>query len=524
MLHEAEMVTKKLDLQAVFKLNKVSEPVSSAGDEASSSAVSANQNTELVDDSASEKKVTSHSITSSSQKTVPSACSDSDRELFVHLSAPVSENNHHSEILNDIKIEEDVSTLIGNENILLDNITTDRSLNNSEQDNSFESNNDNTEDHNKRKGIIHEHREKHSEHEKAFVKFSEKNVTVDITPRNLGRKVTELTSSKKTKHQNDSFIDLIEVKSRIEPVLQAGKAYMSPRKVQPPNRPPSGKLRTTQSSQAQKKPSLAGKQNNNNNIGTDTSAACSRIQSNRPKSAPINRAVSPVTIVTVDYGEETSEKPKPGMDENSSKLESKPRKKRAKSKEEVVTMMQKIGLTEGGLLEELENDLKGQKEKAVKDDDSRITSDNFAKFNSNTGVLTATVCKSVGEKNYYEIARHSSMSNKEDNKEEDTSHVYKTTKTIEFDELEPKELSVKSVIDPALLSTKEKEKFLQSAVDNREATRGRPLSRPSSANVSSFILPFSIINVYVWKHGLSSFNHRSSMESVSDVLPDASAA
>ena len=484
------MVTKKLDLQQVFKLNKPNLPDSSANQ------ISTNPSADSISQSQ-----TSLSVGSTNFKTSAPAVGTNDYRLFVNTPSPVPDSGHDREALNDVKIVGNMSAVIDDdENVSFTDEQEEDYLNDSNMEQDLDiSVNDNqciSESQNEKKGIIHDHREKSAlEH----VKFSEdKNVTVDITPRNQGRKVTELMQPKKKKSQNDSFVDLIEVKSRIEPVLQAGSVKISPRKVTPPTRPPSGKPRSAKNIQSQKNAVNDKKQLGNVNQSGSAAGSkelraisptgCLKSHSgtvSRPRSAPLNRAVTPITTVTVDYGEDTKETSKQGKDEKT-KLDTKPKKRRTKSREDVVTMMQKIGLSEDLINEPIESLLKDNN-KNINDDGSVISDDHFARFDSNTGILTATVCKSEPERNYYEIARHSSMSNKDEVKMEDSSQLFKTTKTIEFDELEPKEMSVKSVIDPLLISTKEKDKFLSSAVEAGEAKRGRTPLRPASATVSKFM-------------------------------------
>ena len=494
------MVTKKLDLQSVFKLNKVTEPTntSSNSEKLYSGSTSHNQGTSVAfsNNNKDSSKLTSsvhHRIdppaSSGNNKIVKPTDSaiDNERRLFVRSPNPVFDS--FDDVLNDIKIEDEVSTMIGDENMVVDNEFSDHELADLRQDDRLDEPSVlGEEEHNKRKGIIHEHRHKtdlEHEHEKTNVKFSEdKNVTVDITPRNLGRKVTELMPNKKKKAPNDSFVDLIEVKNRIEPILQAGKVAISPRDVLPPKRPPSGKLRTAHSSYSQKSALHDKKQSSviNQRPGSGnmaTSSVCSKLQSGRPRSAPLNRAVSPLTSVLVDYGDE--EKTEQLNGENS-KAENKPKKKRSKNKEDVETMMQKLGISDSCPIGEFKSRSNVKTGDSGKENDESFKSDdNFAKFDTNTGILTATVCKSEPIKNYYEVARHSSTPNKDKEviKVEETSPVYKTTKTIEFDESEPKEMSVKTVIDPLLISAKENERL-------RPATpeRGRPASRALSNNVS----------------------------------------
>ena len=494
------MVTKKIDLQSIIKLNKVIEPTYSSSNSKKWNSGPTGHINKCSDASSNNNKVSSKLVSSATYKisTTSSAKGESmssyhenESESRLFVQSPVHVFDSFDDILTDVKIEDEVSTMIGDENKDTVNKCSNHEADSLRQDNRLGGCSDQHKEHNERKGIIHEHREKTDldhEHEKTNVKFSEdKNTTVDITPRNLGRKVTELIPNKKKKAPNDSFVDLIEVKNRIEPILQAGKVAISPRDVLPPKRPPSGKLRNANSS-SQKSALNDKKQSNVINqrpgsgkidMRTNNSSVCSKLQTGRPRSAPLNRAVSPITTVLVDYGDDEKSNTQNG---DNSKTEAKPKKKRNRNKDDIETMMQKLGISECDSIRDLNNtsnnkttDFGNESDKSFKSDD------NFAKFDTNTGILTATVCKSEPVKNYYEVARHSATPNKDKGavKVEEISPVYKTTKTIEFDEAEPKEMSVKTVIDPVLVPAKENERLRSTTPE-----RGRPASRASSHIVS----------------------------------------
>ncbi|XP_053380586.1 uncharacterized protein LOC123547266 [Mercenaria mercenaria] len=331
------------------------------------------------------------------------------------------------------------------------------------------------------------------EREKSAVKFSEDVKTVNITPRNIGRKVEELHHKKKpVPHTTDNFVDLIEIKNRVEPVLSTSKAEFTQREMKSPprgspprgtNRPPSGKSTATENSKVSKQFIYQNSVRKNTphiqstKVSTEQSASsCNRPHSasTRPRSAsaPLNRAAKPITTVTVDYGEiEKSEKEKSKSEGN--------KKKERKRKDDIVTMMQKIALNEDEGQGHF--DTASSQGHVVGKDESNKT-----EVTHDTIISAPTVCKSEHEKNYYEISRHSSLSNiadREIKNEPDRplsreSSVYKTTKTLEFDKVEPKEVSIKSVIDPHMVSTKEKDRFLATSPDikHRKST-----SRPASA-------------------------------------------
>lgn len=341
---------------------------------------------------------------------------------------------------------------------------------------------------------------------KSGVKFNEDVTTVNITPRNMGRKVEELHQNRKKflHHNNDSFVDLIEMKNRVEPVLSTGKAEICERENLPSQmksslKPPSGKASATKSPVKQTPNGVlkkTGFQNTDLGSRLNGTSQSKTVAQSRPRSAsgPLNRVPKAITTVTVDYGEN---EPKETKSEGSKK------KKGKKTKDDVLTMMQKLALEEEEEVvhKGLGSKGQGQWPSGVKDNDNDEL--NEAEFNKMfTELITApTVYKSDPEKNYYEISRHSSLSNapesrlkvdtvdsttepgKQTGKEpaETTENaVYKTTKTIEFNESNPKEVTVKTAIDPHLIVTKEKDKQTVSP----DLRQRKSASRPSSAKVN----------------------------------------
>ena len=343
-----------------------------------------------------------------------------------------------------------------------------------------------------------DHSNKKFEREKSAVKFSENITTVNITPRNMGRKVEELHHNKKKtiNHTGDSFVDLIEIKNRVEPVLSTGKVEFTEREMKSPPRgspprgerkPPSGKSMVTDQVKGSKP--FIYQNNDKKNIQNAPStkankeqpaASCSKthMTSTRPRSAsgPLNRAAKQITTVTVDYGEmEKQKREKPKGDGV--------KKKERKGRDDVVTMMQKIGLKDLDADDHIERtNSQGHSVQQKFDNDKNLI--------THESIISApTAFKSEHEKNYYEISRHSSMSKISDSETKSDvdmpvpgeTPVYKTTKTLEFDELEPKEITVKSLIDPHQVSVKEKERFMATSPDIKQ--RKPVLSRPSSAKV-----------------------------------------
>ncbi|XP_052229195.1 uncharacterized protein LOC127843569 isoform X2 [Dreissena polymorpha] len=322
-------------------------------------------------------------------------------------------------------------------------------------------------------------------HERSGVKFNEDVTTVNITPRNMGRKVEDLHHSKKKQghHKPDNFVDLIEIKNRIEPVLSTGKAEFSEREnlspkskpsIQP--RPPSGKQCSPLSDANRVQPSQSNLKKSGVHHLTATNGLGQNKQpmQNRPRSAPLNRSAKPITTVTVDYGEiepKVEEKPKGD------------KKKVRKTRDDVLTMMEALSMDES----DSNAFLKSVLEKKAKNQ-YIVANKELLKQHSNetsaTNLVSAPIVyKSDPEKNYYEISRHSSLSHADTDLRGEEQNipsgtVIKTTKTIEFDEMEPKEIAVKCTIDPHVVISKEMEK---SVTLNHEWNSRKPARRPSSA-------------------------------------------
>ena len=339
------------------------------------------------------------------------------------------------------------------------------------------------------------------EHERSSVKFCEDVRTVAITPRNIGRKVEEMHHGRKkqTPHQVDGFVDLIEVKNRVEPVLSTSKAELmahpdrgssscssqmirsrpnSGSRLNSSSRPPSGKGRTSNKL-------MNGKTISNENSYIQAShtvtATDSIINQVRPRSAPLNRAPKPITTVTVDYGEAEQQE-----------MKEKVKKRKKKVTDDVETVMGAINKSD-------------RKQKVVNECDHQQTLNKTnEKSECREGVNDSekdntmpTVVKSEPERNYYEISRHSSMSNhsvleenlpisanKSASNTDSSIPVIKTTKTLEFDEVKTKEVTTRNIIDPQVSGTKDKEHFMSSLhVKDESKTRSRP--RPSSAKVNT---------------------------------------
>ena len=320
---------------------------------------------------------------------------------------------------------------------------------------------------------------KHTDGKSSGVKFNEEVRTVNITPRNMGRKVEELHhKQRKNVQHTEKFVDLIEIKNRIEPVLTANKAEMQQRenlspKSKPASRPPSGKAGDQSKSSPYARKLVQVSDANSSKVQNQPKTKL--LTQARPKSAPLNRMAKPVATVTVDYGEI-------GKQEKEQNMMEEPKRKGRKSKEDVVTMMQQMSVNNKEKVRSKTNDNSSGDEAFQIDSDDEEMKD----------LLNApAVYKSDKEKNYYEISRHSSMSNvsvkneqsekiqKPSSVQSENIPIVKTTKTLEFDANEPKEISVKSVLD-APAGNKEKEKYRPTTP---EKVTKKPPSRPSSAKV-----------------------------------------
>jgi hypothetical protein len=279
--------------------------------------------------------------------------------------------------------------------------------------------------------------------EKASVKFREdRNITIDITPRNLGYKVADMEMHSKKKPTSLKNRD--ELKSVLS-VRSTGplRSHVSLSEVNHDTKH-TVELRSSQQSytisQKPKSPVSALKQRT-----TVPEAECEkRLTQERPKSG--NKPSTPVATVTVAYS-----------DLEDIKKVSKSRRKRPDK--DVITMVEAV-LSDS---EEEEN----ISDTGLADG---ITPDKLEPW-------MPTKCVSEPPKNYYELSRRSSsvQNHIRDPSPPASNQMFKTTKTIEFDEYRPKETSIKSVIDNnALLKSRDRERFV--GLDEESRSKVRPSS------------------------------------------------
>ena len=317
--------------------------------------------------------------------------------------------------------------------------------------------------------------------DRVSVKFKDdKNVTIEITPRNQGHKVKNMTTPgfkgkvqkpvKKFEHTNDMNKfkeEVVDLCSAISVSAAGPKARNS------------GVANSKSESETTVKPGFVGgkhiltsKRPSSAQVGRGKDKRFDRILgSSRPASAtaasrqPI-RKERVITQVVVDFGDIEEKKEE--------KKEKKPLSRNFREKD-IITAVQQAQFSD----DEIKDDWV---EEDDNDSDVEITSELLRPE-------TPTKCVSEPEKNYYEIARHSSasqmhiVSNAEVIDRVKDNPIIKTTKTIEFDQRGvPRETTKTSVLDTQLLQVKEKQIVSH---DEMEVIKQR--SRPSSAVVSGLI-------------------------------------
>ncbi|KAK3088107.1 hypothetical protein FSP39_014759 [Pinctada imbricata] len=286
--------------------------------------------------------------------------------------------------------------------------------------------------------------------EKHTVKFSEdKNVTIDITPRNQGHRVSQLDNTSKNGDSDLKLALSFTSMAQLYPNKQCLKSvedHGAKRLIDSEHK--------TQGTVSSQHPKVLPEKES----ASVPNERCERRLSSpeRPKSAlkTSNRPSTPVTTVTVSYGDT----------EDVTEVKKTRRKKKMKEKD-IITMVQQTSLS----------DSEGETKDKQTDG---ITPDKLEAW-------MPTKCVSEPIKNYYEISRHSGAMPVPIKMEipEPASQVYKTTKTLEFDELKPKETSIRSVIDNnQLLNTQNKERQRFVGLPESSISQLRNMSRPSSAS------------------------------------------
>ncbi|XP_061164596.1 uncharacterized protein LOC133173631 [Saccostrea echinata] len=278
--------------------------------------------------------------------------------------------------------------------------------------------------------------------EKTSVKFREdKNVTIDITPRNLGYKVADMETHSRKKRISPQMKGELE---SVLSILSTGlpKNGISLTEVNQDTKHSVERKYSQQSCEISKKPKPLNSALKQRPV-YDTKCE-KRLTHERPRSA--NKPSTPVTTVTVAYSD---------MEEIKKSSKSKGSKKH--SEKEVITMVERV--------------LSDSEEESVPEADKEdITPDKLESW-------MPTKCVSEPPKNYYELSRRSTsvQSHFRELSPKTSNHMYKTTKTIEFDEYKPKETTIKNVIDAsALLKSRDRERFV--GLDEENRVKARPSS------------------------------------------------
>ncbi|XP_060073409.1 uncharacterized protein LOC132553198 [Ylistrum balloti] len=293
--------------------------------------------------------------------------------------------------------------------------------------------------------------------EKLAVKFSEeRNVTIDITPRNAGHKVGSLSPRGHHKQEGQRSGGKSAVS---EDEAHRLKAALSVKSVV--NKPTVGFLDDSEENTQNYVPQITVVRKNQR----PSSAVIKKTDKERPKdrqrpssatvrpsSKPVGKSLDkPITQIIVDYGEE---------ERRMKKVQKKLREK------DVVTLVQQLSASE-------------DESSVESDEDVEITPELLRPG-------SPTKCTSEPTKNYYEISRQSAISrssvvDKMFEKLKDNASGLSTTMVTESGEKDPKEsAAVKSVLDSQLLRINEKQMVAHQLDTNREKAKA---VRPPSAKV-----------------------------------------
>ncbi|CAC5367370.1 unnamed protein product [Mytilus coruscus] len=283
--------------------------------------------------------------------------------------------------------------------------------------------------------------------EKVSVKFSEdRNVTIDITPRNAGHKVSELSRKKPEKilesEELQSVLSVSSANTQEVPVSSRNKTVsLTEMKHETKT------VRTLTNNKSYTRSEKPKNENLEFSFNSHDNNRCEKSFSNRPASASTNRPTTPLSSVTVAYCD----------------LDNAKKRKRyrgLKSEKDVVTLVQQMQVS----------DSDEEKPQEV------ITPDKLEPW-------MRTKTTSQPSKNYYELSRQVNQANAKAQKKEKLDSqlvtgapLVKTIKTIELDESgnDLKETKVQSFIDQQTNELYEKDRQL------REATRVRSKPRPVS--------------------------------------------
>jgi hypothetical protein len=289
--------------------------------------------------------------------------------------------------------------------------------------------------------------------EKISVKFSEdRNVTIDITPRNAGHKVSELTRKKPlNKLEEDgelqSFMSVSSANACEIPVSSRNNNTVSLTEMKHDNK----SVRTLPNRKSYTRPK---NENLEFKFTSQENAQCDRNHGNKHVSVTSNRPTTPVSSITVAY-----------CDLDDAKKQK--RYRGLKKDRDVVTLVQQVQVSD--------SDDENQEE---------ITPDKLESW-------MTTKTTSQPSKNYYELSRQAAKLNSNVMRKEKIdpqliggAPLVKTIKTIELAESgnDLKETKTQSFIDKQVSAFGEKDK------QQREATRVRTRPRPASEMVTILML------------------------------------
>ncbi|XP_069119520.1 mediator of DNA damage checkpoint protein 1-like [Argopecten irradians] len=291
--------------------------------------------------------------------------------------------------------------------------------------------------------------------EKFVVKFiEERNVTIDITPRNAGHKVGRLSPTKQEgQRSKGKGVVSVEEEQKLKAALSVKSAGSKPMVGfvdYSEGNAESYVPQVTVTKKGQRPSSAVTKK-----IEHDRPQVRQRPSSAtavRPSSKPVGRSLQkPITQIIVDYGEEERKR--------------KILRKKLREKD-VVTMVEQVTVSEDEASEE-------------SDEDVEITPDLLRPG-------SPTKCTSEPTKNYYEISRQSaigrsSVVDKMFEKLKEGASGQPTTMLSDLGEIDSKEsAAVKSVLDSQLLRINEKQMVTHQVDINREKAKA---IRPPSAKV-----------------------------------------
>lgn len=288
--------------------------------------------------------------------------------------------------------------------------------------------------------------------EKISVKFSEdRNVTIDITPRNAGHKVSELTRKKPlNKLEEDgelqSFMSVSSANACQIPVSSRNNNTVSLTEMKHDNK----SVRTLPNRKSYTRSERQKNENLEFKFTSQENAQCDRNHGNKHVSVTSNRPTTPVSSITVAY-----------CDLDDAKKQK--RYRGLKKDRDVVTLVQQVQVSD--------SDDENQEE---------ITPDKLESW-------MPTKTTSQPSKNYYELSRQAAKLNGNVMRKEKIdpqliggAPLVKTIKTIELAESgnDLKETKTQSFIDKQVSAFGEKDK------QQREATHVRTRPRPASEMVT----------------------------------------